>query len=125
MKSTVFIAMVEFLCKHNQLEAVMIKQVQSIHSLSEDWKLTKDQRYELYISCAKALEHAGDCTGAFQVYMEALKLVDTGSKSKKGDQGKKEHTERLIVNAIKSPQTINFEEILLLDAVKELGKQAK
>lgn len=42
MKSTVFIAMVDFLCKHNQLEAVMIKQVQDIVKLSEDWKLQKE-----------------------------------------------------------------------------------
>lgn len=118
MKSTVFIAMVEFLRKHNQLEAVMIKQVQDIAKLSEDWKLTKDQRYELYIACAQGLEHAKDSTGAVQVYMEALRLVDTSSKNKQADQSRKQHTERLIVSAIKSPQTINFEEILLLDSVQ-------
>lgn len=42
MKSNVFIAMVDFLCKHNQLEAVMIKQVQDIAKLSEEWKLSKE-----------------------------------------------------------------------------------
>lgn len=57
--------------------------------------------------------------------MEAIKLVDAGSKNKQPDQNRKQHTERLIVNAIKSPQTINFEEILLLDAVQQLSKQAK
>ena len=49
-------AMVEFLLNKNQLEAVMIKQVQDIVKLSEEWKLTKDQRYELYVVCAHALE---------------------------------------------------------------------
>lgn len=125
MKSTIFMAMTEFLCQHNQLEAVMIKQVQDIGKLSEEWKLTKDQRYELYISCAQALEQSDDCRGAFQVYLEALRLVDLGSKNKQVDQSRKQHTERLIVNAIKSPQTINFEEIMLLDSVQQLSKQAK
>lgn len=125
MKSTIFVAMTQFLCEHNQLEAVMIKQVQDIAKLSEEWKLSKDQRYDLYISCAQALEHSEDCRGAFQVYMDALKLVDIGSKNKQADQARKQHTERLIVNAIKSPQTINFEEILLLDSVQQLSKQAK
>lgn len=119
MKSTVFMAMVDFLSKHNQLEAVMIKQVQDVVNLSEQWKLTKEQRFDLYICCAEGLEQAKDSTGAVQVYMEALKLVSSGQKNKQGDQSKKEHTERLIVNAIKSPQTINFEEILLIDAVKQ------
>lgn len=34
-------------------------------------------------------------------------------------------TENLVINAIKSPQIINFEELLLLDAVKDLKKQSK
>lgn len=83
MKSNVFISMVDFLCKHNQLEAVMIKQVQDIAKLSEDWKLSREQRYELYVVCAKALEHANDSSGAFQVYMEAARHMDIGGKNKK------------------------------------------
>jgi hypothetical protein len=122
MKSSVFIAMVEFLCSHNQLEAVMIKQVQDVAKLSEEWKLTREQRFELYIKCAQALEEAKDCTGAVQVYVEALKQVDGGSKNKQVDQQRKQHVERLIVNAIKSPKTINFEEILLIDAVQSFTK---
>lgn len=82
MKSNVFIAMVDFLCKHNQLEAVMIKQVQDIAKLSEEWKLSKEQRYDLYIVCAKALEHSNDPSGAFQVYMEAARIMDIGGVKK-------------------------------------------
>ena len=42
LKSVIFVAMVNFLNEHNQLEAVMIKQVQDIVKLSEDWKLSKE-----------------------------------------------------------------------------------
>ena len=33
--------------------------------------------------------------------------------------------ENLVINAIKSPQIINFEELQVLDAVKDLKKQSK
>jgi len=78
------------------------------------------------VACAEALEHAKDSQGAFQVYMDAVKLIDMGGKNKKEvDQTKKQHVERLVVTAIKSPQTLNFEEILLLDAIQLYTKQSK
>ena len=33
----------------------MIKQVQDIESLSEEWELNKEERTNLYIKCADAL----------------------------------------------------------------------
>lgn len=75
--------MIDFLCKHNQLEAVMIKQVQDVSKLSEEWKLTKEQRYELYVKCAQGLENVKDWSGAFSVYMDAIRIIDLGPKNKK------------------------------------------
>ena len=75
----------------------MIKQVQDVAKLSEEWKLTKEQRYDLYIKCAQALEHVKDWSGAFVVYMDAIRIIDLGPKNKKDvDQNKKQHVEHLI-----------------------------
>ena len=53
----------------------MICQVRDINRVSNDWKLTKTERHDLYIECAKILDLEGD-SGAFQVFYEALRLFD-------------------------------------------------
>ena len=78
MKADAFLVMARFLVKHNQLAQVMIKQVQELPKLSEDWLLTRDERYGLYTECGKLLMEDGDNTFAFRLYYEAALLVDTG-----------------------------------------------
>ena len=104
--------MVDTLVKHKQLKAVMINQVQEVHKLSEDWNLTRDERFNLYIKCAKALDGENDTTGAFKIYYEAIKIVDTKNSISATDREKA--VSQMLVQAIKSPEIINFEEIMLL-----------
>ena len=52
--------MIKFLQKNGQLQQVMIQQVKDIDNLSSDWSLSKDERIDLYISCASALEKEDD-----------------------------------------------------------------
>jgi len=86
MKCEVFKTMVNFLNKHEQLEQVMVKQVQDISILSEEWNLTKDQRFDLYICCAEALEEVGYHNDSFKVFLIALKIKETGNKNQKVDK---------------------------------------
>lgn len=123
LKSIVFLDMAHFLQKHKQLEQVMIRQVQEIHNLSTEWYLTKEERIDLYVKCAKILDDEGDSTGAFKVYYQAFKLLNTmGTKE---NQKRKTEAEQLVVAALKSPEIINIEEVMLLDGIKELKSQSK
>jgi len=61
----------------------MVKQVQDIGILSEEWILSKDQRFDLYICCAEALEAVGYHNDSFKVFFMALKLKETGNKNQK------------------------------------------
>ena len=120
MKSIVFQTLTKFLVKHGQLQSVMIAQVRDIIKLSADWNLTKDERLELYIECAKALDAEGDAGGAFDLYFHSLSLVDAKSSSKY-----KKEAEKLIANAIKGPKVIYLEEIMVIAAVQDLKKSSK
>ena len=102
LKSIVFLQMVKFLNQHKQLKSVMIRQVQDLIKLSAEWNLTKEERHNLYYECAEVLQDEGDYTGAFNLYYQALKIIDNDqSKALKKDIQKK--IEALVANAIKSP----------------------
>ena len=120
MKSIVFQHMTKFLQDNGQLKEVMIEQVRDVIQLSAEWNLTRDERLQLYISCAQALDKEGDSQGAFNLYFYCLSLVDAKNASKY-----QKDSEKLIINAIKGPKVINFEEIMLVDAVKDLKKTSK
>ena len=59
----------------------MIKQVQDIPILSDEWKLTKSQRFQLYSYCAKVLMEENDFSGSFNLYLETSSLVDLKNKN--------------------------------------------
>ena len=50
----------------------MIQQVRDINTLSAEWYLQKEERIELFLHCAKALDNEGDCSGACKVYLQAF-----------------------------------------------------
>jgi hypothetical protein len=85
--------------------------------LSADWELTRDERLELYIESAKILQLEGEDTSAFKLYFEAMKLINKMNKKEAEFQKYKIYAEGLLVSAIKSPHTINFEELMLLESV--------
>lgn len=109
-----FQQLVAFLQQKQQLKEVMIQQVRDIETLSADWNLTKLQRVDLYFKCAQALSQEGDHGHAFRVFYQAFNLVG----NEKGDW--KAQAEQLVLSALRSPQTVNIEEVLLFNAVKEL-----
>ena len=123
LKSIVFLSMVEFLQKHKQLPGVMIEPVRNIHVESQEWYLTKEERIDLYVKCAQALERENDSAGAFKVYFQAFKLINTlhAKEAKKMTT----QAEQFVIAALKSPEVINFEEIMLLNAVKELKQSSQ
>ena len=102
----------------------MIKQVEDIVKVSAEWKLENDERIKLYTICANALDQEGESQAAFKLYFEAFRKMSAQSQSKK--KGAKTETkdlagvERMVVNAIKAPKILNFEEILILDLVKDI-----
>lgn len=125
LKSIVFMKMVDFLVKHKQLESVMIDQVRDIANLSADWYLQKEERINLYIHCGQALDSESDHRGAFKVYFQAFKLINSLSAKEQKEKTRKSEAESLIISALKSPEVINLEEIMLLDAIQELKNSSK
>ena len=93
----------------------MIAQVRDIAKVSEDWYLTKEQRINLYIQCAEALDQDKDSNGSFRVYFQAFKLINALSAKEAKEYMKS--AEDFVLTALKSPEVINLEEIMLLDAV--------
>ena len=118
LKSSMFLELVDFLQKHNQLEDVMIQQVRDITSVSSDWKLTAPQRINLYARCAAALSKDADYGNAFNVYFQAFKLINAQKASKNSDF--KSDAEAMIVAALKSADTLRLEEVLVFEAIKDL-----
>ena len=53
----------------------MIKQVQDIESLSEEWELNKEERTNLYIKCADALRGEGEYGHAAHIYIQVIRLI--------------------------------------------------
>jgi hypothetical protein len=98
----------------------MIAQVRDIVKLSTDWVLTKDERLALYFESAQALDTEGDAQGAFNLYFHSLSLVDAKNASKY-----QKEAEKLIANAVKGPEVINFEEVLMIESVQDLKKSSK
>lgn len=91
--------------------------------------MTKSERYDLYIECAKILDKEGD-SGAFPLYYHALKLFDEDqnlrSQYKKNKmESYQSEAEKLVINAIKSPEIVNFEEVIALEAIQDLKKTSK
>ena len=119
MKADAFVVMVRFLRSHGQLKQVMIKQVQELPKLAEEWVLTLEERYALFTECAKHLMDDGDSTFAFRLYFEAAMLVDVVKGTAKSDKHVTTAT-GLITSAIKSPAIMNFQEVLQLTIVQEL-----
>lgn len=117
MKADAFLVMVRFLREQGQLKQVMIKQVQDLPKLSEDWQLTVEERYALYTESAKHLMDEGDSTHSFMLYFEAARLVDVGKHNIKADAHVPTAT-GLITSAIKSPAVLNFQEVLQLTIVQ-------
>lgn len=124
MKADVFLVMTRFLCEHNQLNEVMIKQVQDLPNLSEEWALTKEERYSLYVECARLLRGVNDDDSAFRLLNEAARLVDVKAGGISADDNTKTAS-ALVVSAIKSPMVLNFDEIMALTIVQELKSKAK
>jgi len=60
LKSQMFLYLVKFSDKNNQLPQVMIKQVQQIKKVAAEWELTEEDRIELFIECGQALENNHD-----------------------------------------------------------------
>jgi len=50
--------------------------VKDVDTLSQDWELTHEERIDLYLQCASALDKENDPTGAFKVYYAAFKLIE-------------------------------------------------
>lgn len=101
----------------------MIKQVQDLPKLSEDWQLSVEERYALYTDCAKHLMDEGDSTYAFRLYFEAAELVDVAKTNIKADKHITTAT-GLITSAVKSPAILNFQEVCKLTIVQQLKAKA-
>lgn len=123
LKSDMFLELVSFLQKYNQLEDVMIQQVRDIANVSSEWELTPTQRIDLYISCAQALAKENDNGNSFNVYFQAFKLLNFQKKVNNADY--KATAEQMIFSALKSANTLRLEEILLFDAIKDLKNSSK
>lgn len=108
--------MINFLQSHKQLQEVMIEQVRDVAKVSEEWYLQKDQRIDLYIQCAKALDQEGDSNGSFKVYFQAFKMINS-LNAKESKEQYKASAESFVLTALKAGEVINLEEIILLDAV--------
>ena len=94
----------------------MITQVQELPKLSEEWQLSREERYHFYVECAHLLMAEGDSTAAFKLYFEASILFD-GVKGGMKPEIHAKTAQALIISAIKSPSILNFEEILALSVV--------
>lgn len=78
------------------------------------------EKIELYMCCANALNASNYSNSAFQVYYEAFRLVGVLDKKTQEKTSFDKEAEQLMVNAIKSPRVIDFQQIVKLESVKGL-----
>uniref|UniRef100_A0A7S3IG68 PCI domain-containing protein n=1 Tax=Strombidium inclinatum TaxID=197538 RepID=A0A7S3IG68_9SPIT len=125
MKAQMFVNLVKFTDKHDQLPSVMIRQVEQIRTLSREWDLSTEERISLYIECAKALENNNSASTAYSLYYDALVLLEKPSVPKASKAQFQPYAISLVQQALRCPEVFFFDEITLLESVKELKTSAK
>lgn len=117
LKAYIFKTFVRILQQAGQLE-IMAQRARNIEQEQQSWNLSYDEKKELYLSVAQSLDSAGD-EGAFQVMHAYLRQFEFDKNTSNMAQIEP-HARRCVILAIKTPNVINFEELLDLKAIKAL-----
>jgi len=119
LKGYAFEKLVELCASDNCLE-IMVTKARSIVEDSKEWCLTADERRSLYVTVARSLDQYNDSSYAFKVMHAYLRLF---KKKLSADELKltERDARRCVILAIKAVDVINFEELLDLQAIKQLS----
>ena len=77
IKAFAFVELVE-LCERENQPDIVIERAKSIVKDSADWKLTVEEKRDLFCRIAKSLDRQGVSGGAFEVMHSYLKLFKAG-----------------------------------------------
>ena len=75
MKAVTFKRLFE-LCDRNDQLKIIVENLKNIESIAKEWKLSLEQRRDLYKSCAHALDRNNESAGAFNVMQSYLRLFE-------------------------------------------------
>lgn len=107
------------LCAEEKCMEIVIMKARTIVDDSQEWDLTLDERRSLYSTVAKSLDQQNDSSYAFKVMHAYLKLFKK-QLSKEELTLTERDARRCVILAVKAVDVINFEELLDLQAIKQL-----
>jgi hypothetical protein len=117
MKAQVFKTLVEVCQQEGQID-ILIQRARAVEQESSSWNLSTEEKKDLYLSVAQSLDAVND-EGAFQIMHAYLKQFES-EKTASNLSAIQTHARRCVILAIKTPNVINFEELLDLKAIKAL-----
>lgn len=75
MKAVAFQKLFETCDKNGQLK-IIVENLKNIEQVSQEWKLSLDEKRQLLKSCAVALDKNNETEGAFRVMTQFLRLFE-------------------------------------------------
>lgn len=118
LKAFAFQKLVELCTRESCLE-IMIGKAHDIVNESKEWNLTIDERRDLYMTVANSLDQQNDSTHAFKVMHAYLKLYKKKLTAEEVALTERD-ARKCVILAIKAVDVINFEELLDLQAIKQM-----
>lgn len=107
------------LCLRENCTDIMVERARAIVADSQAWTLTTEERKDLYVKTARALDSLEDSSHAFKVMHAYLKLFAADEDLAATEKDAR----RCVILAIKSVDVINFAELLELAAIKKLTEK--
>ena len=83
-------------------------------------KFTLTEKRNLFKECASVLEASNDSIGAYNSMVSYLRLFEGSPESELVENNVGASAKRCVILAVKVPTAINFEEVLELNAIKNL-----
>ncbi len=80
MRGIVFQRLFQMCDKNGQLK-IIIDNLKQVITISKDWKMSVDERRELYRACAIALDRNQEYVAAFHVLAQFLKMFQKSQPS--------------------------------------------
>eukprot|EP00127_Corallochytrium_limacisporum_P006599 Clim_evm28s231 gene=Clim_evmTU28s231 len=108
----VFTAILKLAARAGKIN-IVIEQAAQLPKWFKQWKSTSDQQRELYRLVAQILADAGEDRKAYEYRLKVLECYGPN------EEIKKEEIERVIVDAVRLPNSYDFENIFSLPAIQQ------
>ncbi|CAG8496440.1 5615_t:CDS:2 [Ambispora gerdemannii] len=112
-----FLAILEIAAKNDEIDAVL-PQLSHLDNWVREWAISTELVRELYLIVSERLKEAGEIVKSYEFLLKYLKTFKDST-----DLSSKEAATRAVVQAIKLPEILRFEDLLELKAIQTLTEE--